>query len=232
MGILSMDFLGWASQMMLQVHIVPKDATMTILNATGAFLRDFDFTWILIPGIMGEILKFREACEWWKATLGGGSSVQRPFAIPKVFSAVWHCASDGEFWAGRSITGRLTGQASWSIPKEASRGWKHILHSRADPGITGDGLEHGSRKPSGNHKLHLFFHGWGLKKEKGKRKRNNNKVILPSDTISHSEYNQKHANPFFPQKTMCVFGWCSFFSFDVLSLKYHNIKLVIINILH
>lgn len=48
---------------MLQVHIVPKDATMTILNATGAFLRDFDFTWILIPGIMGEILKFREACE-------------------------------------------------------------------------------------------------------------------------------------------------------------------------
>lgn len=61
MAILSMDFLGRASQMMLQVHIVTKDAQMTIPNATGAFLREFDSTWILIPLVMGEILKFHEA---------------------------------------------------------------------------------------------------------------------------------------------------------------------------
>ena len=34
MAILRVDFIGLASQMMVQVHVVPKEAQMPVLNAS------------------------------------------------------------------------------------------------------------------------------------------------------------------------------------------------------
>ena len=63
MAILRMDFIGPASQMMVQVHRVPKEAQMPVLYAIDTFLREFGSTLILITGPIDEILKFCEACE-------------------------------------------------------------------------------------------------------------------------------------------------------------------------
>ena len=51
--------------LMVQVHMIARKEQMTSLIAINTFLKEFDSTLTLIPGVIGEIPKFLKA---WKHT--------------------------------------------------------------------------------------------------------------------------------------------------------------------
>lgn len=188
MGKLSMDVIGLASQIMLQVHLAPKDTQMTVFNATDTFLWELASTWILISGVMGEILKLCEAYEWWKAKTGKWFLCAKAICHPEGFltaptaclnctSAVWHHISEmvpvmENYWAGKSITGGLPEdklyEAFWKKLPEAggtffTPGQTAVLEPFR---ITRDGLEQGLRKPNGNFQLSLILSWMRIKNRK------------------------------------------------------------------
>ena len=68
--ILSTQVGALAQPLIVQVHMIAKEAHMTALIAINTVLKEFNSVFILIPGVIDEIPKFREAWRHLEQQIG------------------------------------------------------------------------------------------------------------------------------------------------------------------